>query len=60
MKTILMFAAVCFATILIVAGLVAIGRDDGSGWLYVLGGAFALILASTPGMRMRSRARRSD
>ncbi|HEX6063156.1 MAG TPA: hypothetical protein VFZ04_02995 [Longimicrobiales bacterium] len=57
MKTLLMFVGVCFGTILIIAGVMALRGDGTDGWLQIGAGVLAVILAATPGLRARNRLR---
>ena len=57
MKTLLMFVGVCFGTILIIAGVMALRGDGTDGWLQIGAGVLAVILAATPGLRARNRVR---
>ena len=52
MKNILLFVGVVFGTVLLIAGVVALGRGDPASWLYFLGAAAAYALASAPGRRI--------
>lgn len=52
MKNILLFVGVILGTVLLVAGFVAIGRGERSGWLYLVGAVAAFALASGPSRRL--------
>jgi CDP-diglyceride synthetase len=53
MKNILLFVGAILGTVFLVAGVVAIGRHDRAGWLYLLLALFCFVLAADPGGRLR-------
>lgn len=55
-RNVILFVGSFFGGILLVAGIVEIGRGDRAGWLYVLGALLAFALAFTPGRRLRDAA----
>ena len=53
LKNILLFVGAILGTVFLIAGVVAIGRHDRSGWLYLVLAPFCYVLAADPGGRLR-------
>ena len=53
MKNILLFVGAILGTVFLIAGVVAIGSHDRSGWLYLVLALFCFVLAADPGGRLR-------
>jgi len=53
MKNVLLFVGAILGTVFLVTGVVAIGRHDRGGWLYLVLALFCFVLAVDPGGRLR-------
>jgi len=53
LKNILLFVGAILGTVFLIAGVVAIGSHDRSGWLYLVLALFCFVLAADPGGRLR-------
>ena len=54
MKNLILFVGAILGTMFLVAGIVAIGRHDRSGWLYLVLSLLCSALAADPGGRLRN------
>lgn len=58
MKKIVIFGEAFFGTVFLTFGVVTIGRDNRSGWLYLVVALLCFVLAAEPGRRLRDFAYR--
>jgi hypothetical protein len=59
MKNALLFLGSVVGTVLLIAGIVALGDGDPSGWWYICAAVLAYGLAMSPGRRIREALKRS-
>ena len=62
MKNIVIFVEAIYGTVFLIFGVVTIGRDNRTGWLYLVVAFLCFVLAAEPGRRLRDFAfrRRPD
>ena len=62
MKKAFLFYGAVIGTVILIAGILFIGRGDSTGWLYVIVALLVIVLAVAPGWRLREllTRRRAD
>jgi hypothetical protein len=53
LKNTILFVGAILGTVFLVAGVVTIGRDDRTGWWYLVLALLCFVLAGVPGQRLR-------
>ena len=53
MKKAFLFLGAVIGTVILITGIVEIGRGDSTGWLYVFVALLVIVLAIAPGWRLR-------
>jgi hypothetical protein len=53
LKNTILFVGAILGTVFLVTGVVTIGRDDRTGWWYLVLALLCFVLAGVPGQRLR-------